>query len=282
MRDRMFHVFRNTPFGRENFLQSIYFCQMHGRLPLTVYIPQHTQFNMRFGYEEVMVILNKAYARHPETAKPHAEALLEASNVEYSFFEPSKFDAHNLPSIPTNFHFMGCPRAVSEQMGRVGLGHIGPKVRAIVKYASFGILIPSYVFKPWKNVAVFYGGSNLGAKAVKIALYVADRAGVPLKMFTHHEGADMKECEKNLEAMELLKRFGKNQFDWTIWKKGTIEDNLYDIPHDSLVVMGAAGHKLIRELVFGSKLEKIQMHLPNSMLVVGPHYIALRNRNDIS
>jgi nucleotide-binding universal stress UspA family protein len=41
-----------------------------------------------------------------------------------------------------------------------------------------------------------------------------------------------------------------------------------------LVILGAYGHGLIREFVFGSKMEQIQSIIPNNFLIVGPHYTA--------
>jgi len=40
------------------------------------------------------------------------------------------------------------------------------------------------------------------------------------------------------------------------------------------VIVGAYGHGLIRDLVFGSKMEKIQSTISNNLLVVGPRYAA--------
>ena len=44
----------------------------------------------------------------------------------------------------------------------------------------------------------------------------------------------------------------------------------HTVPHDALVVVGAYGHGVARELFFGSKMELIQTVLPNPMLIVGP------------
>ncbi|MFQ5590949.1 MAG: hypothetical protein ACE5HE_07295 [Phycisphaerae bacterium] len=57
---------------------------------------------------------------------------------------------------------------------------------------------------------------------------------------------------------------------WRLYDSGELTENLYDVPHNSLVVLGAAGHNIIKELVFGSKLEAIQSTLPNPLVVVGP------------
>jgi nucleotide-binding universal stress UspA family protein len=59
---------------------------------------------------------------------------------------------------------------------------------------------------------------------------------------------------------------------WHFFDRGTLDDNLYAIPHDALIVLGAFGHGLVRDLVFGSKMEKIQSVMPNNLLIVGPKY----------
>jgi nucleotide-binding universal stress UspA family protein len=38
-------------------------------------------------------------------------------------------------------------------------------------------------------------------------------------------------------------------------------------------VVGAYGHGVVRELLFGSKLELIQSVLPNNMLIIGPNCV---------
>ena len=37
--------------------------------------------------------------------------------------------------------------------------------------------------------------------------------------------------------------------------------------------MGAYGHGVVREMLFGSTMEMIQTHLPNTMLIAGPNYV---------
>ena len=71
--------------------------------------------------------------------------------------------------------------------------------------------------------------------------------------------------------MEELERLQRN---WTFFEEGRFESNLYQVPHDALVVLGACGHGLIRDLVFGSKMEQIQSTIPNNLLIVGPYYTA--------
>ena len=58
---------------------------------------------------------------------------------------------------------------------------------------------------------------------------------------------------------------------------GNFADNLYDLPHDALVLSGAYGHGLIKNILFGSKMEVAQSTLTNSMLVSGPQSVTHLN-----
>ena len=62
--------------------------------------------------------------------------------------------------------------------------------------------------------------------------------------------------------------------DWQFFEKGRFEDNLYEVPHDALVVLGAYGHGLIKDFVFGNKMERIQSTISNNLLIAGPKYSA--------
>ena len=54
---------------------------------------------------------------------------------------------------------------------------------------------------------------------------------------------------------------------------GAFEDNLYTVPHDAFLVVGAYGHNLVKEMLFGSKMETLQSWMPNNMLLIGPNCI---------
>ena len=272
MYGQMLHVFRNTPFGRETLMQSAYFCQQNEGLSLAVYVPAHQRFNLRFGVNEIIVFLDQSYLFSPGTARAHAEEILAGTGVKHEFFTPTVRAAQDLPELSPDFRVMGCPRTVSEQSGRIGLGHLGPKVRSIVKLAPFPVLIPSMTFKPWKRVAVFFGGSPLGANVIRLGLTVAERAKVPCTVYTQLHGTTRAECEQTLADAGLSGRVGEGGAPWELFEHGTLEENLWAVPHDALVVIGAAGHRLIQELVFGSNLEKVQSTLPNPLLVVGPQW----------
>jgi nucleotide-binding universal stress UspA family protein len=251
-------------------MQSAYFCRQQFGLSLAVYIPETTQFAMEFDGDLVSVQLDGSYTAYPSTAHRHAADTLDEFQCTHEFYVPRQCVSGTMPLLHSEWAAMACPRVISEQSSRIGLGHIGPKVRALVKNAPFPIFIPSMSFKAWTKVTAFFGGSELGAVAVKEGMAVARLARVPLTIHTQLDGITAEECEKSLSTAGILQAVSAKDVEWRLYDHGTLEENLYDVPHDSLVVVGAAGHRLISELVFGSKLEAIQATLPNPLVVVGP------------
>jgi hypothetical protein len=270
MKTTMLHIFRNSPLGRENLMQSAYFCKQQPGMSLAVYLPQTAQFTMEPGGDLVVVELDESYVRYPSTAQHHVKQILTEFDCRYEFHTPSKHDKGRMPHLPGNWAMMACPRVLTEQSSRIGLGHLGPKVRSLAKLSRFPIFIPSMSFKAWTNVTAFFGGSELGAIVVKAAMAIARLARVPLTVHTQLNGTTREECEKSLSAVSILDSLSGGDIQWRVCEDGTLEENLYAVPHDSLVLVGAAGHKLIRELVFGSKLEAIQATLPNPLVIIGP------------
>jgi len=273
MNSQLLHIFRNTPLGRETFMQSLYFCKKVGATPV-VYIPKHIKFLMYFDNDVVQVDLDGAYLTDPGTAEAHALELLADNDQTPKFLAPKNFTASTLPDIPTNFDFMCCPRSISDLSSKIGLGYIGPRVRRIVSSARFPVLITSPVFKPWKRLTVFFGGSANALNALKLGLRLARETGVPMDMFTQAENYSRADYEAVIEDHNLKEELERLQQRWTFLEEGTFESNLYQVPHDALVILGACGHGLIRDLVFGSKMEQIQSTIPNNLLIVGPHYTA--------
>ncbi|HDI61255.1 MAG TPA: universal stress protein [Desulfobacteraceae bacterium] len=273
MENRLLHIFRNTPLGRETFLQSIYFCSQIG-LSLTVYIPLSTKFLMYFENDVVQVDLDNSYLTGPETAEAHARQLIEAAGLRAKFLTPKYFTASTLPDIPTDFDFMCCPRTISDLSSKVGLGYIGPRVRRIVGAARYPVLIPSVAYKPWQSVIVFFGGSSNAVKAFRLGLAISRRSGLPLDLYTQAEGRSRADYREGIEAAGLGQALEESVRHWYFFESGGLEENLYNVPHDALGVVGAFGHGLIRDLLFGSKMEEIQSILPNSLLIVGPKYSA--------
>lgn len=273
MQQMLFHIFRNTPLGRETLLGSTYFCRRVGATPL-VYVPQHIKFLMYFENDVVQVDLDGSYLSAPQTAQAHARQLLEDAGLKGQFFTPKNFTASSLPDIPTRFDYMCCPRSISDLSSKIGLGYIGPRVRRIVQAARFPVLITSPVFKPWKSLAVMFGGSSNAIKALRLALRIARDAQVPIDLFTQAESGGRKSYEKIIADAGLDAELNALMRQWHFFEQGTIEENVYNLDHDALLVLGAYGHGVIREIVFGSKMEKIQTVMPNPMVIVGPKYTA--------
>ncbi|MGM0453341.1 MAG: universal stress protein [Thermodesulfobacteriota bacterium] len=274
MEKQMLHIFRNTPFGREMLLQTAYFCKNLQINPV-IYIPAHLKFLMYFENNVVQVDLDHSYLRAPDTAKDHATEIMLAEDLQPpKFITPKHFTASTLPDIPVDFDFMTCPRSISDLSSKIGLGYIGPRVRRIVQSARFSVLIPSAVFKPWNSIAVFFGGSANAVKALRLGIRLGRLSGKPVEVFTQEGRRTRKDYEEILEEHNLYRDMENSVNEWHIFTSGQFRDNLYQVPHDALVILGAYGHGLLKELLFGSTMETVQTVLPNSLLIVGPHYRA--------
>ena len=271
MAQKLFHIFRNTPLGRETVLQSIYFCKQVGVLP-TVYIPESTKFLMYFENDVVQVDLDPSYLNDPETALTHVKNLLEPAGIALDLFTPKNYTASTLPDIPTNFEFMCCPRSISDLSSKIGLGYIGPRVRRIIQAARFPVLITSTVYKPWKSVAVFFGGSANAVNALRLGIRVAKLAKMNLSIYTQVGKNTPSEYRAAVKEAGLDKPLATVLETWTFFEKGRFEDNLFEVPHDALVVIGAYGHGIIKDIMFGSMMEKIQSTISNNLLIAGPKY----------
>ncbi|MFP4226906.1 MAG: universal stress protein [Desulfobacterales bacterium] len=271
---QLLHIFRNTPLGRELLLQTGYFCKKLGVLPV-MYVPKHLKFLMYFENDVVQVDLDGSYLRAPETARDHAAEILRQQGLsEPKFLEPKNFTASTLPDLPVNFDFMCCPRTISDLSSKIGLGYIGPRVRRIIHSARFPVLIGCSVYQPWESICVFFGGSANAVKALRVGFRLARLTGFPLDVFTQEDKRDRSYYEGVIEKENLGPEMDKYVREWRIWDSGNFIDNLYDVPYNALVIAGAYGHGAIKEVLFGSTLERIQTHLPNTLMIVGPNYRA--------
>lgn len=271
MNPQLFHIFRNTPLGRETLLQSLYFC-VNLDVSLVIYLPKFIKFLMYFENDVVQIDLDESYLASPETALQHCAELAEQAGIKPQFVEPKNFTASTLPDMPTNFDFMCCPRTVSDMSSKVGLGYIGPRVRRIVSSAQFPVLITSPVYKPWNSVAVLFGGSANAVNALKLGFRISRISGKPLDVFTQAENQSREAYEKVIKDEHLEEDMSLYVNKWNIFESGTFEENLYEVPHDALVIMGTFDHSLIKDIMFGSKMEKVQSTISNNLLIVGPKY----------
>ncbi len=268
----LLHVFKNTPKGREVTLQSLYFCKLINA-SIVIYIPEHTKFLMYYDNDAVQVDLNKGYTTDPATAKEHAEGLAESMDIIPRFIKPKNFTAASLPDIPVHFDFMCCPSSIANLSSKISPGHIGPRARGIINAATFPILMPSHQFKEWRSIAVFFGGSVEDIKELKLALFLKEKTGFPLDIFTQADKTPKEFFEKILIDSNLDKEIEKNTREWYFFKGGKFRHNLYNVPHDALCVLGAYDKEFIKDLIWGSTVELVQKTLPNPILIAGPNYI---------
>ncbi|MCK5836656.1 MAG: universal stress protein [Desulfobacula sp.] len=270
MNYKLLHIFRNTPFGRETFLQSLYFCKTINAFPVA-YIPKSDKFLLYFSNDAVQVDLDHSYLTSPDTAKSNAEKLFKEMETKPMFYMPKNFTASSLPDISTNFDYLCCPRSVSDMSSKIGLGHIGPRVRRIIKHATFPVLITSPVFKPWKSISVFFGGSQNAVTALTLGLKIALASGLPLDIYTLLEKKDETYYRELIKKEGLEEPVTQLSSHWFFYEKSRFDTMLYDVPHNSLIVLGAYGHGVIRDLLLGSKMEQIQSTVMNNLLITGPY-----------
>ena len=269
MRNEMLHVFRNDPVGREVYLQGLYFSKMAG-LGVRVFLPQHRQFLMYFRDGVVTVELERSFVKYRDTAREHAAELAEQHGVEVGFLEPEHHTASTLPDLPVDFSAMCCPRSIGEPVGKLGVSDIGPMVRSIVRSASFPVFIPAPAHKEFQRIVVFFGGSRNATAALRVGYGLQRTSGLPLSVFTY---VTDKSREHYLEVMRQDDLHGpveSGEVEWLFMEGQDLKEALYAVSHDALLVLGAYGHGVVKEMLFGSLVERVQMTLPNNLLVVGP------------
>ncbi len=272
MRNELLHIFRNTPLGRENLLQSIYFCSVLG-MRLVVYLPDTKKILLYFTKRAVQLDLDSSYLKDPESRGRHVLECLQEHKVEYRFYRSLEYSASNLADLHTDFDIMSSPRVISDLSSKIGLGHIGSKVRNLLLFASFPVLIPSQAFKKWNSITLMFGGSQTAVKSLQLAIKIAQTTGFPLYIFTHAEKGKSKEhYEGIIKQGNLWEDLESTLDNWYFFEKGDLTSNLFAVPHDSLVVMGLLGHGSVKDFFFGSTTEKVQTTLPNNMLLIGPRY----------
>jgi len=155
---------------------------------------------------------------------------------------------------------------------KIGLGYIGPKVRRIVQSAKFPVLIASSIYKEWTSITVMFGGSANAVKALRLGLRIGELSGAPVDVFTQEGKKGRQYYEKEIDKAGLSNEMEENVRKWHVFDSGRLSENLYHIPHGSLIVIGAYGHGVIKDIIFGSIMEKVQTIMPNNLLIVGPNY----------
>jgi nucleotide-binding universal stress UspA family protein len=89
-------------------------------------------------------------------------------------------------------------------------------------------------------------------------------------MVTFTEGRAGDFFDQQLQDAGLFDQVQQNVRKWHKISEGSFKEHLYRVPHDALLIVGAYGHGLIKDFLFGSKMETIQSWMPNNILLVGP------------
>ena len=112
----------------------------------------------------------------------------------------------------------------------------------------------------------------LPINALRLGIRIAKLTDLKVDVYTQVERKKPEAYRAILRDVDLEAPLEKVLNKWTFFEKGRFEDNLYDVPHDALVILGAYGHGIIRDIMFGSMMEKIQSTISNNMLIAGPKY----------
>ena len=271
MTTRLFHIYRNTPMGRETLLQTAHFCRLVDAAPV-VYIPESPRFLMYFDDDVVQVDLDDSYLACPETAMASVEEILAAEGLVPRFYKVRNRTTDSLPDIPVDFDYMACPASIRDLSAKFGFGFVGNRVNRLVRQAHFPVLVPGLRFSPWKSMTVCFGGQENGIQAVRLGLQIARAADMPLDLVTQKEGGvTAKGLEAELDEAGLGGLVADRLRKWHWYEDGRLADHIRSVDPQSLVVMGAFGHGRLYNLFFGSHMERVQRALPNPILLAGPH-----------
>jgi len=132
------------------------------------------------------------------------------------------------------------------------------------------VLMTAQVFKAWKSITVLFGGSESARHALEFGLQIAERSGLPLDVFIQLERKEFYYYDQIHEA-GLEKSLSERVRHWHQFESGAFTENLYSVPHDALVLAGAYGHGMLKQMLFGSKLETIQSEISNNLMIAGPN-----------
>jgi nucleotide-binding universal stress UspA family protein len=91
-----------------------------------------------------------------------------------------------------------------------------------------------------------------------------------MDIYTLREKKSKGYYENIIKESDLAAPVSQFLRNWHYYEKSEFDAMLYDVPHDALMVLGAYGHGVIKDLLFGSKMEKIQSTVTNNLLITGP------------
>jgi len=261
---KVFHVFRNTPTGRETFMQAIDFCKKAGA-ELHVYMPRHDRFMIYFEEDAVEVHLDQSYLLAIGTQKSNLEAILNEQHfVAKNVYSETKTGS-TLPDIQSDFGVINLPKVMTEAKKGLRRSVIGPGVRRLVKASHAPALISPNRFVDWSGIHLFYGGSTFSEKALRWALQMAEVSKKPLYVTTVLE----KHSETYHRQKLAKKNIPINKFNSWDWQKENLFEALYHVNRNHLIVMGAYGKRGLKKRLLGGTTEMALKNTANPLLLVG-------------
>ena len=259
---RIFHVFRNTPNGRETLASAARLCRQTG-LQLHLWIPEETRFTLQLEDDLVEIPLDTSYRLDPETARDHALEVVGGFGITPHWVSSTHLLASTMPVVQARYHLMSCPRVLST----APVGALGNRVRQLVRVAPFPMVVFPAPALPWDGITVFFGGSAHSLRALGWARALSRHSGLPLRVITHDTGDAVHRCRAALEEAGLLDEIDPA---WSRVAASSFTSLLWDVRPTEMVVAAAFGRSGVKARLFGSRTEMLQAHLPNPLLLVGP------------
>ena len=96
-------------------------------------------------------------------------------------------------------------------------------------------------------------------------------SGFPLDIYTLKEKRSEDYYEELINKEGIAEPVSQLSRQWHFYKKSDFDTMLYDVPHNSLIILGAYGHGIIKDILLGSKMEQIQSTVTNNLLITGPN-----------
>jgi hypothetical protein len=255
----LFHVYGDSPCGREELLQSAYFVRKTEALSLTVLVPGHSDLLMYCDSTVVTLHCGDGSSADVRTSRRHVLETLPSLPVDAWFFQTRGSGAGGLPEIPANWAVMAFPVSLNWRGIPASVGQLERAAASVAWRSPFPVFLPTRAFIPWRRVVALCVGSPADGDTAQVAHRITHLAEVPLSVFADRRRFD--QIAKHLSPWPV------DRFDLRDCGK-----SLYKLTPDTLLVVGAKKQaSLMPGLTSTTHLTRIRAALPNPMLLIGPN-----------
>ena len=248
---KLLHIFRNTPFGRETFLQSLYFCKTIKASPV-VYIPKSDKFLFYFSNDVIQVDLDSSYLTDPDTAEDRARALLTEQGIKEIFLTPKNYTASSLPDLPPTLIFYAAPGLSVTCPAKSAWDTSAPRSGGSSSTPPSPYFCPAPCSSLDKYCRIVRG-IRQRRQCPETGSEAFPGIGIPLDIYTLMEGRDQEYYRETAQKQTFWEMAEPRINKWHFWEKDQFDQMLYDIPHDALLVLGAYGHGALKDILFAAK-----------------------------